>query len=233
MSCPPIRTRGLTRRYQSSDPYPALDNVTLEIPGGQFVAILGASGSGKSTFFNLIAGLDRPTAGSVAIGAAEVTTLSGPALTKWRGESIGLVFQSYQLFPTLTAVENVIAPMEFVGRVPVSERFGRATELLTQLELADHLHKRPEQLSGGQQQRVAIARALANDPPIVLADEPTGSLDTTSGAVVLDTLRTIADGRRTVIIITHDQAAAARADRIIRFTDGKAGVEIEPEESQV
>ncbi len=142
-------------------------------------------------------------------------------MSAWRGETVGLVFQSYCLFPTLSALENVISPMEFTGLVPKADRVDRATELLQRFGLAGHRHKRPDELSGGQQQRVAIARALANDPPLVLADEPTGNLDSVAGSIVIQALREMTSDGRTVVVITHDSSAAAMADAVIRLKDGR------------
>ena len=211
----------VTRRYRHSDSVPALDGISLAIPGRRHTAITGPSGSGKSTLFNLLAGLDRPDEGVVLVGGTELTALSRTALARWRARTVGMVFQSFLLLPSLDATENVMAPMEFTGAVPRRERRRRALALLDRLGLAGHATKRPAQLSGGQQQRVAIARALANDPPLVLADEPTGNLDSATGAAVLDLLRTLPGENRTLVLITHDPAATALADRVVRLVDGR------------
>ena len=218
---PAISTHALTKVYRKSDPTPALDSVSVRIASGRFTALLGASGSGKTTLLNLVAGLDQPSSGSVEVGGVDLATLHRSGMSAWRGKTVGLVFQSYCLFPTLSALENVITPMEFTGLVPKAERVHRARELLRRFGLADHCHKRPDELSGGQQQRVAIARALANDPPLVLADEPTGNLDSVAGSGVLQALREITGDGRTVVVITHDANAAAMADAVIRLKDGR------------
>ncbi|MBX9926523.1 MAG: ABC transporter ATP-binding protein [Hyphomicrobiaceae bacterium] len=216
-----ITASRLTKQYKSLSSRAALDDVSLTIPAGQFVAVVGKSGSGKSTFFNLIAGLDRPSSGTVRIGETDVSGLTEGALGQWRGRNVGLVFQFFQLLPTLTALENVIAPMEFTRLVPMRQRRDKARGLLDALGLGEHADHRPAQLSGGQQQRVAIARALACDPAILLADEPTGNLDSASAAIVLETLRAQTVSGRTVIMITHDAQSAGLANRIVRLADGR------------
>ena len=211
----------VTRRYRHSDSVPALEGISLAIPGHRYTAITGPSGSGKSTLFNLLAGLDRPDEGVVLVDGTELTALSSTALARWRARTVGVVFQSFLLLPSLDATENVMAPMEFTGAVARRERRRRALALLDRLGLAEHATKRPAQLSGGSQQRVAIARALANDPPLVLADEPTGNLDSATGAAVLDLLRPLPGENRTLVLITHDPAATALADRVVRLVDGR------------
>lgn len=216
-----LAIKNLAKRYPPAGSAPALAGLDLVVPKGQFVAVVGKSGSGKTTLFNLIAGLDRATEGSVAVDGVVISGMGEAALSKWRGRQVGLVFQFFQLLPTLSALDNVIAPMEFTGAIPAAERRARARELLKQLGLADHSEKRPAQLSGGQQQRVAIARALANNPALVMADEPTGNLDTASAEIVLRELRRVADAGRTVLMITHDSEAASIADRVVRLEDGR------------
>lgn len=215
-----IRLHEATRRYTSTE-RPALDRLSLEIPSSGLTAITGPSGSGKSTLFNVIAGLDRLDEGAVSVDGVALEALSNAELARWRARSVGLVFQSFLLLENLSASENVIAPMEFIGSESRASRGQRAAMLLERLGLGGHRRKYPSQLSGGQQQRVAIARALANDPPLVLADEPTGNLDTSTGREVLSLLRSLADDGRGVIIITHDAAAAALADRIVHLVDGR------------
>jgi putative ABC transport system ATP-binding protein len=197
-----------------------LRGVDLQVPAGQFVAIMGASGSGKSTLLGLLAGLDTPTAGRIVIDGVDITGLNEDALALVRGRKIGFVFQSYQLIPTLTAEENVLLPFELSGG-DVSAGTARARELLTSVGLADRMDHYPVQLSGGEQQRVALARAFMVKPPMLMADEPTGNLDSKNGALVLDLL--IELNRRegtTLILVTHDQSLAARAGRIVTLSDG-------------
>ena len=197
-----------------------LRGIDLEVPAGQFVAIMGASGSGKSTLLGLLAGLDTPSAGRIVIDGVDITGLNEDALALVRGRKIGFVFQSYQLIPTLTAEENVLLPHE-LGGGDIRAGIARARELLTSVGLADRLDHYPVQLSGGEQQRVALARAFMVKPPILMADEPTGNLDSVNGAHVLDLL--IELNRRedtTLILVTHDQTLATRAGRIVTLSDG-------------
>ena len=198
-----------------------LRGIDFEVPAGQFVAIMGASGSGKSTLLGLLAGLDTATSGSVILDGTDITGLGEDQLALVRGCKIGFVFQSYQLIPTLTAEENVLLPYELLGGSTASGRV-RARELLESVGLSDRMDHYPIQLSGGEQQRVALARAFMSKPPILMADEPTGNLDSVNGQVVLDLLLTL--NRRentTLVLVTHDQALASRADRIITLSDGK------------
>lgn len=198
--------------------FAALRPTDLRIAGGEVVAIEGPSGSGKSTILNLLAGIDRPTTGEITVDGVTLTQLSEEELTRWRGARVGLVFQFFQLMPTLTALENILLAQEF-QRARAGNR-DRALELLRRVELlavADHL---PSELSGGEQQRVAIARALVNDPPLLLADEPTGNLDTETGQRVMDLLTEFAASGRTLIFVTHDGALAGRASRVLRVRDG-------------
>jgi len=197
-----------------------LKGVDFEVPQGQFVAIMGASGSGKSTMLGLLAGLDTPTAGKVVIAGVDITGLTEDKLALVRGEKIGFVFQSYQLIPTLTAEENVLLPHELAGR-DVDSGLDRARELLTSVGLADRMDHYPVQLSGGEQQRVALARAFMMKPPILMADEPTGNLDSVNGSLVLDLLIKLNQREgTTLVLVTHDPALAARADRIVTLKDG-------------
>jgi len=221
-AAPFIRLDAIAREYQTGrGALTALHPTDLAIPAGQAVAIVGPSGSGKSTILNVIAGIDRPTSGRVTIGGIDLTALSEEGLTRWRGEQVGIVFQFFQLMPTLSALENVILASEFRTRPPgVGQRRQRALELLDHVglaELADHL---PSELSGGEQQRVALARALVNDPPLLLADEPTGNLDSATGERIMGLLAAFATAGRTLIFVTHDPILAARADRTIRVRDG-------------
>lgn len=200
---------------------PALTDVTLSIRSGEFVVLLGRSGSGKSTLLNLIAGLDQADSGALAVGDQTLTVASEDALATWRGRQVGVVFQFFQLLPTLTVLENILLAMEFVGAIPRRERRARGQELLQLVGVADQANKLPAALSGGQQQRAAIARALANDPAIIVADEPTGNLDSATAATVLALFRDLVARGRTVVLATHDETIAAEVHRVIRLADGR------------
>jgi putative ABC transport system ATP-binding protein len=215
-----IALRDVSKTVTSgSEPLTILHPLTLDIPRGQFVAIVGPSGSGKSTLLGLIAGLDAPTSGRVLIDGVDITSLGEDALAKLRGEKIGFVFQFFHLIPSLTAYENVAVPMEIAGAANVRRR---AETLLEEVGLTGRAHHYPSQLSGGEQQRVAIARALANDPPLVLADEPTGNLDTATGRHIMDLLRTVHTTRRTtLLLVTHEAELAATADAKLVLRDGR------------
>jgi ABC-type antimicrobial peptide transport system, ATPase component len=200
--------------------FAALKDIDLEIEPGQFVGIVGKSGSGKSTLLNMVAGIDRPSAGSVAVAGTEIQRLSENKLAAWRGRNVGFVFQFFQLLPTLTAAENVMLPMDFSRTVPLRERRKRAVALLERVGVGAHADKLPATLSGGEQQRVAIARALANEPPLVLADEPTGNLDSVTATAILDLFRDMANQGTTVVIATHEADIARVIDRRIEISDG-------------
>jgi len=196
-----------------------LNDVTLEIPDKQRVAIVGPSGSGKSTLLGLIAGLDRPTSGSITLNGVEISTMRESALARFRRDHIGYIFQSFHLIPTLTALENVLVPLELAG---MSAAQARATELLQTVGLGDRLHHYPVQLSGGEQQRVAVARAFACHPPILLADEPTGNLDSTTGQQVMLLLHSLhRDFGTTLVLVTHDLTMASSMERVITLRDGR------------
>ena len=215
-----IELREVSKTVTSgSAPLTILQPLTLQIPGGQFVAIVGPSGSGKSTLLGLIAGLDAPTSGSVIIDGVDITKLDEDALARLRGEKIGFVFQFFHLIPSLTAHENVSVPMEIAG---VANARKRTDALLDEVGLQGRSHHYPSQLSGGEQQRVALARALANDPPIVLADEPTGNLDSSNGRHIMELLRSIHANRgTTIVLVTHDAELAAMADGKLVLRDGR------------
>jgi len=215
-----IELRDVSKTVMSgSDPLTILHSLTLQIPGGEFVAIVGPSGSGKSTLLGLIAGLDAPTTGHVLIDGVDITELDEDALARLRGEKIGFVFQFFHLIPSLTAHENVAVPMEIAGAPDARER---ARALLEEVGLTGRSHHYPSQLSGGEQQRVALARALANDPIIVLADEPTGNLDSTNGRHIMELLRNIHRARgTTIVLVTHDAELAAMADGRLIMRDGR------------
>lgn len=216
-----ISLKQVTKTYETpAGKFSALKDVSLNIPGGEFLAVIGKSGSGKSTFLNMVGGIDYPTSGSVHVGDMEVQTLSQTRLASWRGQNIGFVFQFFQLLPTLTAIENVILPMDFCRTFPAGQRRERARSLLDQVGLATHADKLPSALSGGEQQRVAIARALVNNPVVVLADEPTGNLDSTNALVILNLLRNMAKAGTTVLIATHERDIATLSDRTVEIADG-------------
>ena len=199
----------------------ALDGINLKIRRGEYVSIMGPSGSGKTTLFNMIGGLDRPTRGKVYIDEVDISKLDAYELAWLRARKIGYVFQTFNLIPVLTALENVMLPMIFVG-TPREQRIKKATELLTMVGLGDRLHHKPGELSGGQQQRVAIARALANDPAIVLADEPTANLDLQTGLEIINLLRTLNKEKGvTIVTATHDLKMIDVSDRIVYLRDGK------------
>ncbi|MFC7224540.1 ABC transporter ATP-binding protein [Halalkalicoccus sp. GCM10025322] len=214
-----VALEDVTRTYTIGEPINALDGVSLSIPRGSYTAIMGPSGSGKSTLMNLVGCLDRPTAGTVRIDGRDVTGLSDRERTALRGRSIGFVFQTFNLMPRLSALENVALPLVFQG-TSRSERHERARSLLGRVGLEDRADHRPNQLSGGQRQRVAIARALANDPAMLLADEPTGNLDTETGARILGLFQQLHEEGHTVVMVTHERAVAEHAERIVRMIDG-------------
>ncbi|MBI1757621.1 MAG: ABC transporter ATP-binding protein [Actinobacteria bacterium] len=219
-----ISVRGAVKTYSSpAGEFTAIAGIDLAVERGEFVAIVGRSGSGKTTLLNLLAGIDRPTAGEIVVAGAPVHDLAGSALASWRGRSIGLVFQFFQLLPTLTAVENVMLPMDFCDTFPVRERRARALDLLDRVGVADQAAKLPSSLSGGQQQRAAIARALANDPPILLADEPTGNLDSHTSESVLDLFAQLSAEGRTVVMVTHERDVSGYATRQVTLVDGLIG----------
>jgi putative ABC transport system ATP-binding protein len=217
-----IELAGVTKQYETTaGPFTALRGIDLQIGAGEFVAIVGRSGSGKSTLLNMIAGIDRPTEGSVIVQGTPVHRLSEGRMAEWRGRNLGIIFQFFQLLPTLTVAENVMLPMEFAGLYTPKQRRARALELLDMVGLADQADKLPSALSGGQQQRVAIARALANDPPILVADEPTGNLDSKTADAVFELFERLAGEGKTIVMVTHDGDLAERAGRAVTVADGE------------
>jgi putative ABC transport system ATP-binding protein len=220
MSFVMIQIRDVVMRLPSGGrPLTILDGITLDVGAGEVCAITGPSGSGKSTLLGLVAGLDRPSSGSIAVAGVEITRLDEDALARFRRDTLGYVFQSYHLIPTLTAAENIAIPLEIAG---VPNALGRARALLDDVGLGDRAHHYPVQLSGGEQQRVALARAVALDPGLLLADEPTGNLDSATGAQIIELL--LARKRRrgsTLVLVTHDQALARHADRVVMLHDGR------------
>ncbi|NOT33174.1 MAG: ABC transporter ATP-binding protein [Candidatus Eisenbacteria bacterium] len=216
-----IAVRDLTRQFVTpAGKFQALSGVTLEVRAGEFMAIVGRSGSGKSTLLNLMAGLDRPTSGTVSIGGNSIHQLSNDHLARWRGRTVGVVFQFFQLLPTLTVAENVMLPMDFAGTHPGGMRRARALELLSRVGVSDQADKLPAALSGGQQQRVAIARALANDPPLILADEPTGNLDSATSAAIFGLFRDLVEAGKTMVVVTHEREAVSGVGRTLTLADG-------------
>jgi len=216
-----IDLNDVTKSYQTdAGLFDALKGVNLHVEAGEFVAIVGKSGSGKTTLINMITGLDRPTSGEILVGSVKVEKLSENKLAAWRGRTIGVVFQFFQLLPTLTALENVMLPMDFCATPPLKARRARALELLSLMEIEQHANKLPAKLSGGQQQRVAIARALATDPPILAADEPTGNLDSKTAAAVFSLFERLTSLGKTILMVTHDADLARRASRQLHLADG-------------
>ncbi|HSY51083.1 MAG TPA: ABC transporter ATP-binding protein [Thermoanaerobaculia bacterium] len=216
-----IHLQGLTKTYNTpAGAFPALRNIDLEIAAGEFVAIVGKSGSGKSTLLNMVGGIDRPSSGSLTVGGAAIHGLTHDELARWRGQTVGFVFQFFQLLPTLTVAENVMLPMDFCGTRPAGQRRRRAMDLLDRVNVADQADKLPSALSGGQQQRVAIARSLANDPPVILADEPTGNLDSETSVAIFRLFGELAADAKTLLVVTHDQEAASSVSRTVTIADG-------------
>jgi putative ABC transport system ATP-binding protein len=217
-----IRLRDVTRSFRvGGSEFRALDNVSLELPPASFVAVVGRSGSGKSTLVNMIAGLDRPTSGAVTVGGVAIEQLNEDELSLWRGKHVGVVFQFFQLLPTLTIAENVALPMDFCGTLAPRAARAKALQLLAAVGVADQADKLPFALSGGQQQRAAIARALANDPGLIVADEPTGNLDSSNAGQVLDLLAGLTKQGKTVLMVTHDGRLQQRADVVVSLSDGR------------
>jgi len=219
---PLIALRDVNKIYPSpAGAFSALAGINLSIERGEFVAVVGQSGSGKSTLLSLLAGIDRPSGGEIRVDGQALQTLSEKALSLWRGRAIGIVFQFFQLLPTLTAAENVMLPMDFSERWPARERRPRALALLERLGVAAQADKLPAALSGGQQQRVAVARALANAPAILLADEPTGNLDSRTAQGLLELLGDLVREGQTVVMVTHERAAIGHATRTVMLADGR------------
>ena len=201
--------------------YTALKGINLRIERGEFVGIIGKSGSGKSTLMNMITGIDRPTSGEVLVGDTPVHTLSENQIARWRGRNLGIVFQFFQLLPSLSVIENVMLPMDFCAAYPLRVRREKAQRLLELVDMTAHAHKLPSALSGGQQQRVAIARSLANDPPVIIADEPTGNLDSKTADSVFHLFEKLTTEGKTVVMVTHDSSLAQRVSRTVTIADGE------------
>ncbi|HSD83043.1 MAG TPA: ABC transporter ATP-binding protein [Anaerolineae bacterium] len=217
-----IQTQQLVKVYQTAaGDYPALKGIDLQVKHGEFVAVLGKSGAGKSTMINLITGIDRPTSGEIVVNGTAIHHLHEDQRSRWRGLNLGVVFQFFQLLPSLTLIENITLVMDFCNTYPLRERKARALHLLDQVGIAEHAYKIPSRISGGQQQRVAIARALANDPPVIVADEPTGNLDSKTAHEIFDLFSHLVEQGKTLLVVTHDKEIAARATRVIEMADGQ------------
>jgi putative ABC transport system ATP-binding protein len=216
-----IRLRGVTKQYQMGDQtVHALQGVDLEIERNEMVAFIGASGSGKSTMMNIVGCLDRPSSGEYWLNGREVATMSGDDLAQVRNREIGFIFQSFHLLPRASALDNVAQPLIYRG-VPLRERLALAAQSLARVGLGERMHHRPNELSGGQRQRVAIARALVGNPSILLADEPTGNLDTSTSREIMDLIRAVHEGGQTVVMVTHEPEIAEQCQRIVRLRDGR------------
>jgi len=219
---PLVQLRDVDKVYQSgTQAHPALKHVSAEFYPGEFVAIVGKSGAGKSTLVNMITGVDGLTGGEVVVGDTFVHELSESKLALWRGRTVGVIYQTFELLPTLSLLDNVMLPMDFCGLYHRQESPRRAMALLTEVGLADHVEKPPTKVSGGQKQRVAIARALANDPPLIVADEPTGNLDSETAEGIFTIFDRLADQGKSIIMVTHDESLAARVTRVLHIADGK------------
>ena len=219
---PLIDLRGVVKTYHSlAGEVTALKGIDLLVGAGEFLVVTGKSGAGKTTLVNMLTGLDRATSGEIWVAGTPVHRLTSDQAARWRGRTIGVVFQTFELLPTLTVLQNVTLPMDFAHTAALRQQRQRGLHLLEQVEIADHAHKLPSAVSGGQQQRVAIARALANDPPILVTDEPTGSLDSVTTDAVLRLFRELTAQGKTVVLVTHDKDIARRASRVITLADGE------------
>jgi len=216
-----INVRDVIKRFPVGDTeVTVLKGISFQVHAGEFLSIVGPSGNGKSTLLNMITGIDRPSEGAVMVLGQEVHTMSENALARWRGENVGIIFQFFQMLPALTLLNNVVLPMDLAGKYTSKERRERAMHLLEIVGLADQANKLPGTVSGGQQQRAAIARALANDPPLLVADEPTGNLDTGSARMVFDLFNKLVDEGKTMLMVTHDKELAHQVPRRIEIMDG-------------
>ena len=212
-----ISLRHVKKTYSEE---PVLKDITVNFPTGEFTAIVGKSGSGKSTLLNMVSGIDRPTSGEILCGENQLHEMNEAKLTAWRGKNVGIVFQFFQLIPTLTVLENILLPMDFCAIVPNSKRTQTAKKLLEKMGVSRYADTLPTLLSGGEQQRVAIARSLANNPPLIIADEPTGNLDSQNAEEIIRLFREMADEGKTIIIVTHSRELSECADRIVSIHDG-------------
>ena len=216
-----IDLRGITKAYETAaGPFIALRGIDLTIQAGEFVAVVGKSGSGKSTLINMFTGIDHPTDGEVIVANTAIRHLDEGKMAEWRGRSMGIIFQFFQLLPTLSIIENVMIPMDLAGLYGMGERYDRALHLLAQVGMAEDAQKYPATVSAGQQQRAAIARALANDPPILVADEPTGNLDSKAAETVFELFGALVAEGKTILMVTHDSELAQRVPRVVTIADG-------------
>jgi putative ABC transport system ATP-binding protein len=218
-----IHISNLSKHYLNAEgtKFTALNKVNLHIGKGEFVAIVGKSGSGKSTLLNMLTGIDRPSSGKITINDSSIQDYSESQLAVWRGQNVGIVFQFFQLIPTLTILENILLAMDFVGKIPKNDRLATAKNLLAQVHIGEQADKLPATLSGGQQQRAAIARALANNPDVLIADEPTGNLDSQNSTAILTLFENLVQQGKTLVLVTHDEDIAKKAQRYIRIYDGQ------------
>jgi len=217
-----IKLNDVVKTYQTgAGDVTVLKDISLRLHAGEFVSIVGPSGSGKSTLLNMITGIDRPTSGEVLVGGEAVHAMNENQLARWRGRHIGVIFQFFQLLPTLTIAENVILPMDFCNMYRKRERCDRAMYLLGLVDIAEHADKLPSALSGGEQQRAAIARAMANDPPLIVGDEPTGNLDTKTANEVFGLFESLVKQGKTLLIVTHDRSLSKRTERVLHLLDGR------------
>ncbi|NPV77887.1 MAG: ABC transporter ATP-binding protein [Anaerolineae bacterium] len=217
-----IDLRGVYKSYHApAGPFLALRNIHLAIQPGEFIAVFGKSGAGKSTLVNILSGIDQADSGEIILNGTPIHTLNEDQRSRWRGKNMGIVFQFFQLLPSLNLIENITMAMDLTDSFPLRERKQRALQLLEQVGIAEHALKPPSKISGGQQQRVAIARALASDPPILVADEPTGNLDTKTRDGILEIFSTLAENGKTILVVTHDKEIAACASRIVHLKDGE------------
>lgn len=227
---PIIELKQVYKDYpQSGRMQTVLHDINLSIGSGDFVAVVGPSGNGKSTLLNLLAGIDHPSQGDVIVNASHLQTLSNKQLTRWRGANVGIVFQFFQLLPTLSLLQNIVLPMELLGKLNKHQRLERALQLLERVGLHDEMHRLPSQVSGGQQQRAAIARALANDPPLIVADEPTGNLDAATADSVFELFAHLRDQGKTLVMVTHNESLADAASRKIEIRSGRIHTDSRPE----
>jgi ABC-type lipoprotein export system ATPase subunit len=219
---PIIQLNNLIKTYRNqSGKHPALKGVNLEVHSGEFVAVIGKSGAGKSTMINMITGIDRPDSGEIMIDGTPIHILKEDQVARWRGLNMGIVFQFFQLLPSLTLIENITIAMDFRNTYPLKERKERALYLLDQVGIAEHAYKTPSKISGGQQQRVAIARALANDPPLLVADEPTGNLDSKTADSIFNIFSDLVARGKTLLVVSHDKEIGDRATRVVEMADGE------------
>ncbi len=217
-----VQLQNIEKVYESAaGPFRALKGITMDIRHGEYVGIIGKSGAGKSTLLNMLTGVDDLTRGDVVVGETRVHALSETKRAVWRGHTIGVIYQSFELLPTLSLIDNVLLPMDFCGLYRGAASVERATSLLDQVGLADHVYKPPTRISGGQKQRVAIARALANDPPLIVADEPTGNLDSVTAEGIFALFDELVDQDKTIVVVSHDRTLAQRVDRVLHLADGQ------------